>query len=140
MVVGGTSVRQKKKQDEIAFGFNCLPYMIEVETPLGVTYGIVHADVPFNDWNKAKERLYQDDTQVKNYLLWSRDRYNGAITGNVVGVDYVVVGHTPLPEFQKQDNVLRLDTGACFLGKYPEHDKGLCILNLFTREVVYEQN
>lgn len=126
------------KQKEIAFGFESLPFMIEVETPNRTTFGIVHADVPWNDWGKTKERLYQEDTQVKNYLIWSRDRVNGYTQGDVVGVDYLVVGHTPLPEYQQENNILRLDTGAVFKGKYTEYDKGLSLLNLHTMEVTYE--
>lgn len=126
------------RQKEIAFAFESLPFMIEVETPNQVSFGIVHADVPWNDWNKAKERLYQEDTQVKNYLIWSRDRVNGYTQGDVVGVDYLVVGHTPLPEYQQENNILRLDTGAVFNGKYAEYDKGFTLLNLHTMEVTYE--
>lgn len=126
------------KQKEIAFAFECLPYMIEVETPNGVTFGIVHADVPWNDWNKTKERLYQEDVQVRNYLTWSRDRVSGYTQGDVAGVDYLIVGHTPLPEYQQENNILRLDTGAVFKGKYEEYEKGLTILNMHTMEVIYE--
>lgn len=126
------------KQKEIAFAFESLPFMIEVETPSRTTFGIVHADVPWNDWDKTKERLYQEDVQVKNYLTWSRDRVNGYTLGDVVGVDYLVVGHTPLPEYQQENNVLRLDTGAVFRGKYAEYGKGLTLLNLHTLEVIYE--
>ena len=127
-------------QKEIAFAFECLPFMIEVFTPSGVSFGVVHADVPWNDWNKTKERLYQEDTQVKNYLTWSRDRVYGYTQGDVVGVDYLVVGHTPLPEYQQEGNILRLDTGAVFKGKYAEYKKGLTMLNLHTMEVDYESS
>lgn len=126
------------KQKEIAFAFESLPFMIEVSTPNGVSFGVVHADVPWNDWNKTKERLYQEDTQVKNYLTWSRDRVNGYTQGDVVGVDYLVVGHTPLPEYQQEDNILRLDTGAVFKGKFAEYSNGLTLLNLYTMDVLHE--
>lgn len=126
------------KQKEIAFAFESLPFMIEVDTPNGTSFGIVHADVPWNDWNKAKERLYQEDAQVKNYLTWSRDRVNGAVCGKVKGVDYVIVGHTPLPDYQQEDNVLRLDTGAVFKGKYADYANGFTLLNLHTMTVLHE--
>lgn len=126
------------KQKEIAFAFECLPFMVEVLTPGGVSFGIVHADVPWNDWNRTMKRLYQEDTQVKNYLTWSRGRVNGHVQGDIVGVDYLVVGHTPLPEYRQEGNILRLDTGAVFRGKFAEYSNGLTLLNLHTMGVLHE--
>ena len=118
------------KQKEIAFAFECLPWMIEVEMPNGTTFGIVHADVPLNDWNKAKERLYQEDEQVKNFLIWDRTRWKGTLVGDVVGVEHVLVGHTPVESVVQENNIIRLDTGAVFLNKFQEFEKGFTILNM----------
>lgn len=120
----------EEKQQEIAFELSCLPYMIEVKMPNGTTFGIVHADVPFNDWNKAKEHLYQEDEQVKNFLLWDRTRWQGTLAGNVDGIDYVLVGHTPVGDVIQENNIIRLDTGAVFLNKFKEFEKGFTILNM----------
>lgn len=126
------------KQKEIGWTFEALPFMIEVEMPSGVTFGIVHADVPFNDWNKAKERIYQEDNQVKNFLLWDRTRYQGTLTGNVEGVDYVLVGHTPMSTVVQENNIIRLDTGAVFLNKFAEFDKGFTIMDMVNFEFISE--
>ena len=120
----------EKERENVYWEFSSLPFMIEVEMPNGTTFGIVHADVPFNDWNKAKERLYQEDEQVKNFLLWDRTRWQGTLTGNVDGVDYVLVGHTPVGDVIRENNIIRLDTGAVFLNKFQEFEKGFTILNM----------
>lgn len=127
------------KQKEIAFAFESLPFMIEVETPSGISFGIIHADVPFNDWNKAKERLYQEDEQVKNFMLWDRSRRQGTLVGDVEGVDYVLVGHTPVPEAGQENNIIRLDTGAVFLDKFEEFKKGFTIFNMTDFEFITER-
>lgn len=126
------------KQKEIGWVFEALPFMIEVEMPNGTTFGIVHADVPFNDWNKAKERLYQEDEQVKNFLLWDRTRWQGTLIGNVDGVDYVLVGHTPMDTVVQENNIIRLDTGAVFLNKFAEFEKGFTIMNMTDFEFINE--
>ena len=126
------------KQKEIRWVFEALPFMIEVEMPNGTTFGIVHADVPFNDWNKAKERLYQEDEQVKNFLIWDRSRYNGNLAGNVIGVNHVLVGHTPVENVVQENNIIRLDTGAVFLNKFAEFEKGFTIMNMTNFEFISE--
>ena len=127
------------KQKEIGWAFESLPFMIEVEMPNGTTFGIAHADVPFNDWNKAKERLYQEDEQVKNFMLWDRSRWQGTLVGDVKGVDYVLVGHTPVPRAEQENNIIRLDTGAVFLDKFEEFKKGFTIFNMTDFEFITER-
>ena len=120
----------EEERENVCWALSSLPFMIEVKMPNGTTFGIVHADVPFNDWNKAKERLYQEDEQVKNFLLWDRTRWQGTLAGNVDGVDYVLVGHTPVGDVIRENNIIRLDTGAVFLNKFQEFEKGFTILNM----------
>lgn len=128
----------EKERENVYWELSSLPFMIEVKMPNGTTFGIVHADVPFNDWNKAKERLYQEDEQVKNFLLWDRTRWQGTLTGNVDGVDYVLVGHTPVSNVVQENNIIRLDTGAVFLNKFKEFEKGFTILNMTDFKLISE--
>ena len=128
----------EKERDSICWELSSLPFMIEVEMPNGTTFGIVHADVPFNDWNKAKERIYQEDEQVKNFLIWDRGRYNGNLAGNVIGVNHVLVGHTPVENVVQENNIIRLDTGAVFLNKFAEFEKGFTIMNMTNFEFISE--
>ena len=84
-----------------------LPLAIEVETESG-TIGIIHADVTSDQWGEFNE---QRD-------VWSRHRISRATRDwrPVKGVAAVVVGHTILPEPNRKDNVLHIDTGAFHTG------------------------
>ena len=118
-----------KERESVCWELSSLPFMIEVETPAG-TFGIVHADVPYNNWGVAKKMLCKNDQHSKNFMLWDRSRYNGDLTGSVRGVDYVLVGHTPVSNVVIENNIIRLDTGAVFLNKFKEFEKGFTILNM----------
>ena len=95
-----------------------LPIAIELETAYGHV-GIVHADVPMHmawpyfiqELNKGKE--------MRNYGLWSRNRYKRMITNadvpDVAGIDLVVVGHTPMVKPRQEGNMYFIDTGATYI-------------------------
>lgn len=89
--------------------FACLPLAIQVETPTG-TVGIVHAEVPGNDW----ERLRHPDKQAEEVALWARDRISFGDDSVVANIDRVYVGHTPLEKPAQLGNVHYIDTGAVF--------------------------
>lgn len=127
----------EKERENVCWAFSSLPFMIEVETPVGC-FGIVHADVPYNDWDRARKALYRDDQHSKNFMLWDRSRYNGNLTGSVSGVDYVLVGHTPVSNVVQENNIIRLDTGAVFLNKLKEFEKGFTILNMTDFKLISE--
>lgn len=110
------------KKAEVRLAFEDLPYMIELETDKGKV-GIIHAEVPGDNWAKAKTLAYnQDIANIKfntfdafpNVALWSRDRITYNIQTNVKDIDYVVVGHTPLKQMQIFGNVFYIDTGAVY--------------------------
>lgn len=119
----------KSFQDEVVWAFRSLPVMIEV--PVGnKTFGIIHSDVVGNSWTKTREELCYDDYSTKNYVLWNRNRQMQEWEDHVEGVDYLLVGHTPVEHATILGNVVNLDTGAVFKGKFPEHEDGLTILNM----------
>lgn len=128
----------KSLQDDIVWALRALPIALEV--PVGdKVFGIVHSDVPFNDWDRMKENIL--DPTVQNHMLWDRQRQNEELTSFVKGVDYVLTGHTPVTEALTLGNVINLDTGAVFKGRFTEHPNGLTIFNMtdfeFYKEIDY---
>lgn len=99
------------KQNVIACMFAQLPLAISVETEGGLV-GIVHAEVPENDWDVIREAKRLDGWKAT--LQWSRKRISSNNEAIVKGVDVVYVGHTPLDEKTTLGNVVYIDTGACF--------------------------
>jgi serine/threonine protein phosphatase 1 len=88
-----------------------LPFMMEIETEYG-TIGVVHAEVACGDWNSCKDTIARKD--VQQVVQWNRDKITFKYEEIVTGIDYVVVGHTPLQRPVKLGNVFYIDTGACF--------------------------
>jgi serine/threonine protein phosphatase 1 len=116
-------------QDEVAWAFRSLPVMIEV--PVGdKTFGIIHSDVLGNSWTTTREELCYNNYSTKNYVLWNRARQMDEWVSVVEDVDCLLVGHTPVEHAAMLGNVVNLDTGAVFKGKFPEHEDGLTILNM----------
>lgn len=108
-------------QREYAQAFERLPLAIEVATPTG-RVGVVHADLPPNtSWPALLQRLELGDPGLMDELLWSRRRVEevaaGCPVGPVAGVDRVFVGHTPMRQMTRSDNVFYIDLGFCFGGQ-----------------------
>ena len=92
--------------------------VIEVETDIG-TLGVIHANAP-DDWQKYHQlddddEDFFDDNLVED-TLWGRGRIYGNRDGRVKGIDYVVVGHTPIDYVIALDNIVYIDTGAVYGG------------------------
>ena len=100
---------------------NQLPVLLEVNYK-GKKFGFVHADLPVQDWELAKEMLINGDSindrSFEEYLLWSRgiidDYENTGKTVDIAQVDNVFLGHTVLPKVTQVGNCTFLDTGGCF--------------------------
>lgn len=98
-----------------------LPYAIELDTRDG-TFGLVHAEVPGDDWKEFRESLqYAQHGPPANFehierpALWGRDIIRGRSKfDGVANIDRVYVGHTPVNEWQIIGNVHYVDTGAVF--------------------------
>lgn len=132
--------RQPKSfQDEVVWAFRSLPVMIEVPVE-DKTFGIIHSDVIGNSWVKTREELCYNDYSTKNYVLWNRDRQTDELGSVVEDVDFLLVGHTPIEHAKMLGNVVNLDTGAVFKGKFPEHEDGLTILNMNDFEFYKERD
>jgi len=89
--------------------------VIEVETDIG-TIGVIHANAP-DDWQKYHQlnddEDFFDDALVED-TIWGRRRIYGSQSGRVKGIDYVVVGHTPVEDVTVLDNIVYIDTGAVY--------------------------
>lgn len=94
-----------------------MPLVIEVETDIG-TIGVIHANAP-DDWQKYHQlnddEDFFDDALVED-TIWGRRRIYGNQSGRVKGIDYVVVGHTPVNYVIALDNIVYIDTGAVYDG------------------------
>lgn len=117
MVNGGQWWLELSRDEQARFvqAFTQMPFAIEVESDDGLV-GIVHADVPAGySWTEFTTAL-GEDAEVRHIAVWSRERALGSVRGPVSGVDWVYCGHTPHDRVRLVDNVLFLDTGACFGG------------------------
>lgn len=103
------------EQKCIAAVLDDLPLAIEVETDQGLV-GIVHAEVPLDDWGLFKSMFKENQTRFEACALWQRTRIDYRKTGRVDGVVAVYCGHTPVDKYTVLGNVHCLDTGAWFDG------------------------
>jgi serine/threonine protein phosphatase 1 len=98
-----------------AEAFNELPFVIDVQAR-GKLYGIVHADVVYNDWNTLVEAMNGPNAEsTATAVMWDRRRHQFQDKSAVKNVELVYVGHTPLKDgVLKLGNVVYIDTGAVF--------------------------
>jgi len=103
------------------------PVAVRVRTPGGRIIGLVHADVPADDWASMARTLLSDDVEARGWMaarcMWSRNRIEdyrrhadfGALADfdcTVAGVDHVFFGHTRVAEPLTHSNCSWIDTGA----------------------------
>lgn len=101
--------------DMIYKTFSELPLAIEILLPKGKKIGMVHAEVPYNDWkqftNITKAELEWDG---KATAQWARTWYSTKYQGTVNSINLVIVGHTPTDSYKPElhGNMLFLDSGC----------------------------
>ena len=93
--------------------FADLPLAIEIETQDGLI-GIVHAEVPWGDWDLFKGSFEGNEQMFEAMLMWARTKISKNDRREVKGVLEVYVGHTPVDQEVVLGNVHYIDTGACF--------------------------
>jgi serine/threonine protein phosphatase 1 len=99
--------------------FKSLPLGLELITPIG-NIGIVHAEVPYNDWDQFKGITKAElDWDGKTTAQWARSWYSRRYNGNVKGIDMVLAGHTPTDtgNVEKLGNMVFCDAGSFFRDK-----------------------
>lgn len=104
----------------IADVFRGLPLAIELLLPNDVKVGVVHAEVPYNDWDKMVDiSKLELDMDGKATLQWARRWYTSKFNGKVKGVDYVLCGHTSTDSegVEIYGNMVFCDGGTPWSGK-----------------------
>jgi serine/threonine protein phosphatase 1 len=101
------------EQQCIAMVLDDLPLAIEVDTDRGLV-GIVHAEVPLDDWDLFKTLFEGNEDYFTNIATWARKRLSRGYTTRVEGIETVYVGHTYVEDPKTLGNVVYLDTGGCF--------------------------
>lgn len=101
-----------------------LPLACEIQTDYG-NFGLVHANMPYGITWQGFVKALKHNKDMQDYALWSRERIKRyefeRYTQEVEGIDWVLVGHTPVKQAIKIGNVYHLDTGAAF---YDDDDFG----------------
>jgi serine/threonine protein phosphatase 1 len=87
---------------------------LAIEIPLGgINVGVIHAEVPGHQWQSLARELTDSDFRR---AIWGRSTILSALYDaaplEVAGIDYVVLGHTPLKEPFQAANRIYIDTGA----------------------------
>lgn len=99
------------KQMSVSAALSELPYMLEIDTDYG-KIGVIHAEAVDNDWLRTKSTM--DKKASREQMLWGREKIQSQDAKYVSGIDYLMVGHTPLQQPTRLGNVFYIDTGACF--------------------------
>ena len=90
-----------------------LPLAIEIETDRGLI-GIVHAEVPMDDWRLFRSMYAANETHFEAVALWARTRLSRGYSKEVSGIHHVYVGHSSVEEVGTLGNVTYVDTGSGF--------------------------
>lgn len=95
--------------------FTEMPLGIELLLPNDQKVGIIHAEVPYNDWDQFKNITKAElEWDGQATAQWARSWYTRRYQGQVKGIDLVLVGHTPtdLSNPERLGNMLFSDSGA----------------------------
>lgn len=126
-------------QAKIYKKLEALPLAFEISSDIGKV-GVVHADIPVGlSWKEIIHEIHHDK-EIQEYLMWSRNRYKYIkLTHETIavdGVDLIVMGHTPISQPLKIENLYYIDTGAAYLN---EDDLGyLTLLQVHPALEVYQ--
>lgn len=107
------------EQKEIYDVFKSLPLALEIQTSRE-TVGIIHADTPYNDWDRFKNCTKAEmEWNVQAIAQWSRSRYDRKETSVVKGIDRVICGHSPTisGKIEVLGNTWFADLGSFFRNK-----------------------
>lgn len=96
--------------------FSAMPLGIELLLPHGRKVGLVHAEVPYHDWDKWVDIVETERDHTQAVAQWSRRWYDSQFKGQVKGVDFVIAGHTPTDSgnIERLGNMLFIDGGSFF--------------------------
>jgi serine/threonine protein phosphatase 1 len=104
------------ERDEAYFRCVNLPYYRVVNTASGRKVGLVHAEVPGNNWDYFVNRC--DAGDVPPDTVWGRDKITRVLQGKTVldvkGIDAVYMGHNVVREPLSHGNQHWIDTNAWY--------------------------
>lgn len=99
-----------------------LPLAIEVETKNGKN-GIIHAELPFDDWNRLYDVKPDEMEKAKEFLMWGRSMcmFTPELGKDytIKNIDRVYAGHTVVPEVMAVENRVYIDTGSFLKYRHP---------------------
>jgi serine/threonine protein phosphatase 1 len=110
----------KAKSKAICEMFKSMPLGIELLLPHGRKAGIVHAEVPYKDWDKfVNIDPMELEWNGQAVAQWSRTWYDYQLKEQVAGVDFVLAGHTPTDsgDVEQLGNMVFADAGSFFRDK-----------------------
>jgi serine/threonine protein phosphatase 1 len=119
--IGGAWMIGHTRDERLGYAImlQTLPIALEIEIGDGRRVGVVHADCPFDDWEKFRASQVPDasrsilqETAIRNTALWSRGRREAMRDDDVSGIHAVIVGHTPVERVTSLGNVFYVDTGC----------------------------
>ncbi len=84
--------------------------MARSRKPVAVRMGLVHADLPSDDWQDIRNGALT--AREADYCIWSVDRYQLKYTGHVRNVRAVVHGHMTLACMETLGNAYFIDTNG----------------------------
>jgi serine/threonine protein phosphatase 1 len=103
-----------------------MPLVIEIPLANGQRIGLVHAEMPMQNWADFVSRVSQWPKHVYNNpdviskssyeglheILWGRAKYSHGIQDRIEGIDHVFHGHTIVNSVRTIGNVSYIDTGS----------------------------
>ena len=112
-----------KDRVQIVSLFQSLPYAIQLNLE-NKKLGIVHADLPSDDWNEAvkliEQNCYVDGRDPLAITTWSRATANkiqsNQFVDSIKNIDQLYLGHTVVKSPIISGNINLIDTGAVFTG------------------------
>jgi serine/threonine protein phosphatase 1 len=115
---GGAWFKELSSEDQahhVAI-LNDAPVIMEVLVPSGRRIGLVHADLPVDDWSIIETLEEAFHNQWTEYCLWNRSGIQDIGVEGIKNIDQVYFGHTPLRGVYRMGNCAWIDTGACRTG------------------------
>ena len=109
------------RRDAFVEACHALPFAMEIETARGPV-GIVHADLPRGcTWDGLLDALNQGDRDAMAEVLWSRTHIRDDAPVPEVGerIRHVYCGHTVIGQPRTRGKVTWIDTGACYVDRFP---------------------
>lgn len=100
--------------------FKSIPLAIELESRSGRKVGIVHAEVPYEDWEQFKNITKAElEWNGEAIAQWARTKYDKRDESLIKNIDRVLVGHTPTESGNVEvlGNVWYSDAGSFFRNK-----------------------